>query len=611
MINMHPSLLGDFTIFGFTKNPKTFLDEEIPSRLGIIPNRIDIGTAGSIFFFTSYGDWTETDDSITIVLGLVKSPCHSRLKSQDLIRQRIAIPNGIESNRIWGNATVICLSKIEPRIAAFLTLLSVSQLFYSQLDDGFLCADNLKGLVSLLGHPAVNEEAIPMHFLFRLIPGKSTYFKNIYSICPGEMITWYDGVLRTKLVKNLDSLIQDTGSKLSESKASRILFEHLEDAIITYIPDLKTAGKFANLLSGGIDSSVIQLALKKLGVHPLRSFSYTISTPEFEAERRYVDQARQLLKTDHVNIDIKPDNYLDLLVRTIDTVFHPSLCVETDPCFLALVEYLDTNAPDIRFCFAGHGADALFGSSFVNKILLLEFSRIFPGARWLLRVLGKFVRPFSPVKSDGLQVVADILPNFREKNSFHNPLNMMNIYTDMNYARRCFGDKVLFTALEYRRDFVAAYRDSANLMEQVQTIELLTWDYEAAIFSQQLFLAHRKHLLFPFLEQDILSVAYAIKPFNRYIKGIQVKPILKQILKHDLMSGIAENPKRGGTFEDDLFTWMRQGILKERVRSIKRPGFLSANDFQQLVDHPTPFLWELLLFDIFQERIIDAHNKIT
>jgi hypothetical protein len=36
--------------------------------------------------------------------------------------------------------------------------------------------------------------------------------------------------------------------------------------------------------------------------------------------------------------------------------------------------------------------------------------------------------------------------------------------------------------------------------------------------------------------------------------------------------------------ENDLFSWIPQGILMEQVRSIKSPGVLSPDDFQQLMD---------------------------
>ena len=452
-----------------------------------------------------------------------------------------------------------------------------------------------------------------MHFMFRLVPGQLTYFEKVYSLCPGELLTWSDGSLRVDLVHNLQSLVSGARLERNDFDASLGLFEHFKKILSVYVDCAQDTGtQLATLLSGGVDSSLIQLALDELATSdpsrspgPLRSFSYSILTPEFEAETAYADHARRSLRTDHTVVEISPDAFLDLLVRTIETVYHPSLCVETDPCTLALAEYLSANEPDVHFCFAGHGADALFGLDLARKLLLLTISQRVPGSEWLLSRLSGLIQSYLPKKAHGLQQVANMSLSLQSPDSFQNPLNAVAVHTDVEMARRCFGDAVLSEALEYRRDFATQYLDSADYMEQTHTIDLLTWDYEAAVFGYQLFLAHRKEKLYPFLDEDVIRLAYTFNPAVRYIKGIRTKPLLKQILIKKSLPAIAKSPKRGGTFRRDLFAWMKQGILRERVQSIERPGFLSRKDFQQLKNNPSPFLWELLIFDIFRERIID------
>jgi len=597
-----PTEWGDFTLWGFTKDPQ-FLEQRVPGRLGINPQVIYSGATGCLFFYTSYGDVFESETAITLKLGLARSPALYPLSSRELSQREILRPDGIDSAQLSGPASVACLSKTAPQFVIYQTLLSASQLHYTTFDGSLLCADNLRTLIYLLDHVRVNEQAIPMHFLFRLIPGRLTYFEQIYSLCPGELLTWRDGNLQVKLVRDLPSLAMDIPTRQRDRNDGLLVFERLKQILETCVND----APFANLLSGGVDSSVIQVALNELA-KPTRSFSYSMLTPGFGAETDYADRARRSLRANHTVVPISPDDYLDLLVRTIETVFHPSLCVETDPCILALVEYMEANAPDIRLCFAGHGADALFGLGLARKLLLLDISRRIPGSRWLLLQASKLIQPYLSKKASGLREVADMLIGSQDPASFQNPVNMVAVYTDMEMARRCFGDQVLAGALEHRRRFAAQYLTSSSEMEQAHTINLLTWDYEAAVFGHQLFLAHRKEKRFPFLDQDMLGLAYSFDPRVRYIQGTTVKPLLKQLLIQKSLPAIAKNPKRGGTFEDDLFAWMKQGPLQERVQSIKRPSFMSQKDLQQLMDKPSPFLWELLILDIFQERIIDAHN---
>jgi asparagine synthetase B (glutamine-hydrolysing) len=619
VIPTSPTRFGDFTFFGYTRDREGFVGQRVPARLGVVPRTIDLGTAGQVFFYTSYADVAESEESVALKLGIARSGSMVPLSSSELLRRGILQSDGIDSGQLVGSASTICLSKNEPAFAVYQTLLSVSQIYYATFDGGIVCADSLRILVRLLDHIAMNEEAIPMHFMFRLVPGYLTYFDGVYGLYPGQSLIWNDGNLRVNLVSDLRSKANGAYLRKADSKASLMLFDSLKQVLRTYVDSAQGTGRqYATLLSGGVDSSLIQLALNELALSEQSpsvgrpsSFSYSVLTAGFEAETAYADQARRSLGTDHTVVKISPDEYLDLLVKTVDTVHHPSLCVETDPCMLALAEYLSANEPDVRFCLVGHGADALFGLRLARKLLILQLIQKTPGAGLLLPGLSRLIQSFLPKKAHGLREVADMLSALQNPDDFKNPANIVAVHTDVEMTRRCFGDAVLSRVLRYRRDFAAQYLDSTHHMEQTHTIDLLTWDYESAVFGSQLFLAYQKEKWYPFLDEDFIRLAYTFDPAVRYMKGANTKALLKQILVQRSLPAIARNPKRGGTFEEDLFVWMKQGPLRDRVQSIRRPGFLSKRDFQQLKDHPSPFLWELLVFDIFRERIFASHNKMV
>ncbi|GAH17518.1 unnamed protein product, partial [marine sediment metagenome] len=62
--------------------------------------------------------------------------------------------------------------------------------------------------------------------------------------------------------------------------------------------------------------------------------------------------------------------------------------------------------------------------------------------------------------------------------------------------------------------------------------------------------------------------------------------------------------KLGTVFTEDLYVWMKEGVLKDMVRAIERPGFISKKKFADLIDKPRPFLWDLLTYDIFQNYVL-------
>jgi hypothetical protein len=136
--------------------------------------------------------------------------------------------------------------------------------------------------------------------------------------------------------------------------------------------------------------------------------------------------------------------------------------------------------------------------------------------------------------------------------------------------------------------------------------------YETGVLVNHLYLAHGREQIYPFMDEGIVRISFAFEPGIRYRKGQQVKPLLKQILEQHSLSSIAHKPKGPSVFNDDLYDWMRNGSMRDMVRSIERPSFLSQSDFRKLLmvpdwdplDEPNWFLWNLLTFDLFQKRVV-------
>jgi len=113
-----------------------------------------------------------------------------------------------------------------------------------------------------------------------------------------------------------------------------------------------------------------------------------------------------------------------------------------------------------------------------------------------------------------------------------------------------------------------------------------------------------------------VGIGLAFDPDIRFLKGWQVKPLLKGILEQKSLLSIAKKPKGPSVFTEDLFDWMKNGPLRDMVLAIERPGFLSKSDFEKLLavpdwclfGEPNWFLWNLLTFDIFQKRVIRTVN---
>jgi asparagine synthetase B (glutamine-hydrolysing) len=600
------SQLGNFTVFGFTHD-SAFIKHLLPFRLGINPQAFPFGSQGQIFFFTSHGDVAETEDTIVLKHGFLRSRTKSALTARQLLEEKLVGPQSIVPSAFSGNALVIGLSKTEPVFSAFKTLMAAPQLYFFISDDGIVCSDVLRCLVRIIPHRALNESILPQHFLFRSVYGSSTYYRGVERLMAGHQLKWVDGNIATKLARSLDVVVEESQFIRNDSSALNKLGETMQDVVGDYIDQIEKAGeKFANLLSGGVDSTLLQYFINsKSSDRPSRSISYAIRVPTFEFEIDYARRASQLLNTNHTFVEYTPQDYPDLLIRAVEILAQPPN-LETEPSTLALIEFAHAaNWPE-KFFFTGLSADSLFGERESTKLKGLQYFRKMPFAVFLLKRLGAAMAPVTS-RSQTLLKGAEIISSGDNPDSDASPLNFFRVFVfgeDREIIRRCFGDQALREALEYRRNLAAQYSRSQHYLDRVHFIDLLTDTYEIAVQRQQLFLAYQFNQIDPFTDEDLLKTALTFHPDMRYIKGFRYKHLLKNLLKQKTNAPVAHQRKGGSGVNDELVTWMRSGPLRPLVEDIRRPDFMCKADFEHLIQKPNHFLWHLLTFDLFHKSMI-------
>lgn len=608
---------GDFTVFGFTREPQAFLRQKLPSRLGVSAQTIDFGDAGHFFFYTSYGDVAETTQAIVLKLGLVHSPRGDPLSAQQLLDKGLVNPSEIKADELRGNSLIACFSKTSPEFSVYKTLLSMPQLYYSTHSQALLCTDGPRPHLALLDWVEPDEDAVVQHFIFRYALGTHTYFQDIHRLLSGHLFRWRAGDIELKQMRDLRPEPDAPTFDHADSRAIQTLYDEMGKVIGAYMKDIGAAGRrFGNMLSGGVDSTLVQLMINDRVSVPAerKTFSYAVRVPRFEYEINYAVDAGRLLQTDHTLVDVRPEDYPGLLVRTIENLTYP-IPAESQPCKLAIAEHLSASGSDLRYFFVGTGGDTLHGTTLARKMAVLDAVRHVPLSQLALRGVAVVARPIAPRKAHGLRQIADMLSELDDPYSYKVPANMTAVYTDIDMARRAFGDEALKKAFGYRHEMEARFLDSSHHIEKVHALELVTDAYETAVLVNHLYLTHHREQIYPYLDEEIVRISYAFDPRIRYLKGRQVKPLLKGILEQRSLGSIANKPKGGSVFNDDLYAWMKTGPLCDMVRSIERPSFVSKSDFEKLLEvpdwdpvgEPNWFLWNLLTFDIFQKRVIKAN----
>jgi asparagine synthetase B (glutamine-hydrolysing) len=595
------SRFGYFTLFGFTQNPQ-FLAHHVSERLGIVPRTLDFGSAGVFFFYSSYSDIGESEEIIALKLGFIRSPTLTPLSAQQLLAQKIVTEKTIDPSLFRGNGLVASFNKREPGFLVFKTLLSAPQLYYSTLADGILCATGLRFLTSLLDRVEQNEAAIVPQFLFGTVHGSATHFRNVYRLLPGELLQWQAGKLAVNLVQDLRFENDRPLFKRADAHALNYLWERFSSIVGTYLTDMETSGgSFANLLSGGVDSSLVQLTINEQRPgSPRRSFSYNTLVPSFKREIEYAQQAAAVFKTSHTFIDIPEAEFPNLLIKATGILAQPAL-TSAEICKVALAEAIPKLAGAPQFLFLGQGADALFGLGISQKIKILESLRKIPASGLGLTLAGVLLKPFARQGQTMLNL-ADILEHWHDPDHFAAPINAEATIANIELARRCFGYEAIRQALAARRELEAVYLGSQDYLERIHVMDLLTDCYAVEAQASQLFLAYNLEQLYPFLDEDTIRLSFNFRPQARYFGEGRSKYLLKKILEQRVASPITRQPKGGSMFHADLHRSMQSGSLQEMVRDISPLGSMRRADLEALIKAPNLSLWHLLAFDVFQKQ---------
>ncbi len=601
------SQLGSFAFFGFTQSRDNL--QRWAERLGITPSVVEFGDWGYLFFHTSYGDVEETKECIALKLGFIRSPDGSPLSTRELVHHKTVTPQTIDHRAARGNGLLACLGKTEGSFSVYQTLLSAYQLHYTASDGDILCSDSLRCLVAALGHVEMNEDLLPYHFGLLYLPGRFTFLRGIHRLLPGEMLQWKEGNLNVQVAQDLRFSGDGSGRfDQADDSTTAFVYERLGDVLGSYIEAAEASGGVGSFLSGGIDSSLLQLIINERSSQAPRSFTYApTQAPNFEFEVAYARQASEVFGTEHTFVEIGPEDFSDLLIEATDILAQPVI-TDPEPNKLGLAKYLAENVDDLQFFVNGLAAGTLFGGEQAKKLKILEMMSRLPLSRHVLGAAGSLLRPFTP-KAQTLLRAATFLGEGDDPASFANPINTKQTalaWTDL--PRQVFGDEAILKALQYRRGLEAEYLGSHYTIEKAYVVSLLTFVYEVQVQSQRLFLSQNVEQIYPFMDEDIVRLAFAFRPEVRYVAHLTYKYPFRKILAQRSSSTIGKGGKRkgGSLVLEDLFTWMQSGPMQDRVREIELPGFMSRKDFEQLVEQPNMFLWSLLTFDVFQKRVLKS-----
>ena len=329
--------------------------------------------------------------------------------------------------------------------------------------------------------PRLCEQALPLHFIYRSVPGHLTYLHDVHRLGPGELLTWQDGSAEIRLRRDLRALVPARQVGIDPGSISKFMVT-LAGTIAEYERAAARRGTaMAILLSGGVDSSLMVLAAGGSGRKPVALTTITKRTAELEREIAYAKQAAERLQAEHRFVEAGRTDYAEALIETIKVLGQPPHHESTAIGWISS-RALARQEAGLSLLLNGQGADALHG---LNVAAGIQHAERCP-ACLAANALGRE----SPTKASRVHAAAAMLGALRTPESSLHPANRQAAYTDWPAMEQAFGCRTLREAMGYRREWAARYADAETVTEQVQMIDLLSDAWDTACLIRRIGLSH-------------------------------------------------------------------------------------------------------------------------
>ena len=227
--------------------------------------------------------------------------------------------------------------------------LGIKPLYYAFTSDGGIrFSSELKPLAISLDKVTLDMEGIHSYFTFRYIPPPRTIFKEIRKVRPGHFIRINR---KTRALVELSFCHTVAIDPPTAIQVRERVIESVKAQLMGEVP-------IALLLSGGLDSSALALALRELNA-PLTCYSIAfeeadeIPFAEIVAQRFGLPHKTMRMKASFVDIDD--------LVRELDEPL-------ADPAVIPLARIADEIKKDgVKVVLSGEGADELYGGYWSHR----------------------------------------------------------------------------------------------------------------------------------------------------------------------------------------------------------------------------------------------------
>ena len=417
--------------------------------------------------------------------------------------------------------------------------MGVKPLYWCNNGQGFGFSSEVRALLaSGLVEKEISESALVDYLRYQTVQTPDTLVKDVYMVPPATLLQYYPNSQRVNTEKYWDIRQQNTDvpDTYEEVKATvrQLFFKAVEKRLVADVP-------FGAFLSGGIDSSAVVGAMAQLSTQQVKTFNISFAEEAF-SEAKYARHVAQMHGTDHHEIKLSPDHFLEHLPAALKAMDHPS----GDGPNTWMVSKV-TKAAGIDMALSGLGGDEVFGGYAIFKRMaqLEKMQALWRLPLPLRTVAGKALTNLRPGVASSKMADLLALPGYEFNQAYA-------------FSRQVLMDKQIGELLNVPLTTVhlpvawlnqnsRAKHAHNQLLSRVSVAEMETYMQTVLLRdSDQMSMAHALELRVPFMDHQLIEFVLALPDAMKF--PVTPKKLLVDSLPDLLPDYIVNRPKMGFVF---------------------------------------------------------------
>lgn len=504
-----------------------------------------------------------------------------------------------EVAREVGDATIIridCHRAAAKRVRIWKGLTSGYEVYVARRPNrDLILADHFRNALALLpvSARAPSDEAIVDHFLVRHVPGRLTYSRTVRRAGHGECLS-LDLVTGREESISFDRMISGR-----EIKPMERWIDEIDGALSDVLQPLQRRRGITNMLSGGVDSSLIHSYLGR----SIPAITVLPDNATFKMGGTRAAMVGQILGIDWKPVVVSSTEFLTHLEEAIEARGLPPHY----PQWVTLTRVF--NGPNAGY-IVGERADSLFSN---------EGGRVPMVAIYLSTSVGRLAMPLVHLGARYLKKRGFQLLPAQSESMRRDPLSprgwasLLTLNTDMDLSEDVFGYEIVERRLQSRLDYI---EERAQLLlpkdnryqRNLETAQWLVFYNEHILLFRHLAFGYGKTLHAPFNTGALVRTALSVPPSHRYSKGTESKYLLNGLLRRRVPA--YDTKVRKDLIELPMEDYYASGPLKGIWSKYDVPDFFNGPHRAQLTDRMTQSTWNAITYAIWRKRLAD-NPKLT